>query len=311
MRNSASGSIFGRRTRGIIVRHIALAMLLLTWVAVLPARAEAPPSAVVSDPPKDAAHPARLEALQIMSHGAAMNAVFYMAAGAGPHPTVLLLHGLPGNEQNLDLAQAIRRAGWSTLTLHYRGSWGSAGRYSLVHCIEDSRAAVAFLRDPKVIQQYGLEPGRIVVMGHSLGGFLAAKLGAEDPLLSGIGLIAAWDVGHDGPIMAKLPKAKLDEAFSDLPGRVVGATPQSLAAEAAAHAKDWTLDAFAPGLAQRRVLIVTAHDDGRESGQKLASLLEGRGAAVTAVDIDTDHPFSDSRIALETAAIRWLATLNQ
>jgi hypothetical protein len=28
------------------------------------------------------------------------------------------------------------------------------------------------------------------------------------------------------------------------------------------------------------------------------------------VDIDTDHPFSDSRIALETAAIRWLATLN-
>lgn len=46
----------------------------------------------------------------------------YMAAGAGPHPTVLLLHGLPGNEQNVDLAQSIRRAGWNVLTLHYRGS---------------------------------------------------------------------------------------------------------------------------------------------------------------------------------------------
>src|SRR5580658_3886588 len=252
-------------------------MLLFAGVAVPPARAEAPPDAVIGDPPKDSAHPARLEPLQIMSHGAAMNAVFYMASGAGPHPTVLLLHGLPGNEQNLDLAQAIRRAGWNTLTLHYRGSWGSAGRYSLVHCIEDSRAAVAFLRDPKVIQQYGLEPGRIVVMGHSLGGFLAAKLGAEDPLLGGIGLLAAWDVGHDGPIMSKWSKAKLEEEFTDMPGRVVGATAQSLVAEAAAHAKDWSLEAFAPGLAGHRVLVVTAHDGGRESGRKLVATLKDNG----------------------------------
>jgi len=34
---------------------------------------------------------------------------------------VILFHGLPGNEQNLDLAQAIRRANWNVLTLHYRG----------------------------------------------------------------------------------------------------------------------------------------------------------------------------------------------
>ena len=35
---------------------------------------------------------------------------------------MILFHGLPGNEQNLDLAQAIRRANWNVLTLHYRGS---------------------------------------------------------------------------------------------------------------------------------------------------------------------------------------------
>ena len=57
--------------------------------------------------------------------------------------TVVLLHGLPGNEQNLDLAQAIRRAGWNVLTLHYRGAWGSPGQFSLQHVLEDADAAVA------------------------------------------------------------------------------------------------------------------------------------------------------------------------
>jgi hypothetical protein len=33
------------------------------------------------------------------------------------------------------------------------------------------------------------------------------------------------------------------------------------------------------------------------------------GTAVTALDMDTDHPFSDSRIALQVAVVRWLGTL--
>ena len=58
-------------------------------------------------------------------------ATLYSAGGEGPHPTVLLLHGIPGCEQNLDLAQAFRRAGFHVMTFHYSGSWGSSGNYSL------------------------------------------------------------------------------------------------------------------------------------------------------------------------------------
>src|SRR6185503_5112578 len=56
-----------------------------------------PGMAAIVDPPRDPAHPARNKQLLIDSHGAKMNALFFLAAGAGRHPTVLLLHGLPGN----------------------------------------------------------------------------------------------------------------------------------------------------------------------------------------------------------------------
>jgi pimeloyl-ACP methyl ester carboxylesterase len=90
---------------------------------------EAAPVAVVADPQRDASHPATNTQLLISSHGSEMNALFLLASGDGPKPTLLLLHGLPGNERNFDLAQAIRRAGWNVLTFTYRGAWGSEGRF--------------------------------------------------------------------------------------------------------------------------------------------------------------------------------------
>jgi pimeloyl-ACP methyl ester carboxylesterase len=293
----------------MLMRPAHCLALLILMIASAQAAIQEPPKAVISDPPKDPAHPPHMAAVQIAVHGEAMNAVFYFPGGSGPHPTVFLLHGSPGNEQNLDLAQAIRRAGWNVLTLHYRGSWGSAGQYSLAHCIEDSEAAVAFLRDPKIIAQYGIESDRIVVMGHSLGGFLAARLGAHDPSLMGIAMIAPWDVGHDGPIMAQWSKQTFQDAFGDMPGRIVGATGQTVVAEAVAHQKDWSLDSFSNGLAKHRVLIVVPHDFDRDRELNLAALLQKMKAPVTSVDMDTDHTFGDSRIALETAVVRWLAAL--
>ena len=88
--------------------------------------------AVVADPPADPAYPATLASPDIPSHRARLYSVLYLASGAGPHPTVLLLHGFPGNEKNLDLAYSIRRAGWNVLVPFYRGAWGSGGAFSFV-----------------------------------------------------------------------------------------------------------------------------------------------------------------------------------
>ena len=56
------------------------------------------------DPPRDPAYPARVEVLHIPSAGLQINGLAYVASGPGTHPTLVICHGWPGNEKNLDLA---------------------------------------------------------------------------------------------------------------------------------------------------------------------------------------------------------------
>ncbi len=125
-----------------------------------------PPAAVFTDPPADAAHPARMEVLHIPTGGVQVNAIAYLASGAGVHPTVVLFHGLPGNEKNLDLAQAIRRAGWNVVTINYRGSWGSPGSFSFRGNLADAKATLAYVRANATT--LGIDTHKLVVMGHSM-----------------------------------------------------------------------------------------------------------------------------------------------
>src|SRR5215468_458557 len=116
------------------------------------------PTAVISDPAPDPAYPATMAWPDIPSHGARMYSVIYIASGAGPHPTVLMLHGFPGNEKNLDLAYSIRRAGWNVLVPFYRGAWGSGGTFSFAHALEDAQSSIDFLRQPENVKNFRIEP---------------------------------------------------------------------------------------------------------------------------------------------------------
>ena len=61
--------------------------------------AQQPPRAIYTDPPRDSAHPARMEVLHIPSGGVKINGVAYLASGAGVHPTFVFFHGLPGTKR--------------------------------------------------------------------------------------------------------------------------------------------------------------------------------------------------------------------
>src|SRR5438128_2576105 len=180
----------------------AVFALLMLPIAARPVSAAAAVNHAITDPPRDARYPTHNQQLLIPSHGIGMNALLFAASGKGPHPTVILMHGLPGNERNLDLAQAIRRAGWDVLTFTYRGAWGSAGDFSISNAMEDTRAALDFAGSAAGAK-LGIDTRHIVLAGHSMGGATAELTAAGDHGLDGLILLDAWDIGADARSMSR------------------------------------------------------------------------------------------------------------
>ena len=266
------------------------------------------PDALIRDPRPDAAWPAQTLAQAIPSHGVNLNAVLYTAAGAGPHPTILLLHGLPGNEQNLDLAQSIRRAGWNVLTLHYRGSWGTPGTFSFAHCLEDAAATIDWLRSAEAAPR--IDSRQLVVIGHSMGGFVAAHLTAHDPDILAACLISGVDLGA---AFGALPKDRAAAVVDDNVGTsdglhiLSGTSPEALAEEAKTHAERLRLADHASQLTTRPLLLITSEDGFAAGSDALARAIEAIGSeALSLAHFATDHSYSDHRIALQIEVLHWL-----
>jgi acetyl esterase/lipase len=224
-----------------------------------------------------------------------------------------MLHGLPGNEQNLDLARAIQRAGWTVIAFHYRGAWGSGGTYSLAGGVDDARALLALLRQPERARAWGVDPKRIVLVGHSYGGYVAAAAMAQEPGVSGGVLIAPWDISEDARAWSHLtPEARRAAAldnFNDVNGRLTGADAVSLTEEVMAVGPRLDLAKTAAAIADRPLLVLTATRDTVDDQAKalLPALRSAHAAHLRVAQMQTDHGFDDSRIALEAAVLRWLA----
>lgn len=265
---------------------------------------------VTADPAIDVAHPAGIEAFVLPSHGFGMNALMYTASGESPHPTLLLLHGFPGNEQNLDLAQAARRAGWNVLTFHYRGSWGSGGTFSFAGAAEDARTALAFLEAPANVAKYRIDPRRIAVAGHSMGGFMGADAASTNPRVVGLFLIDPWDLVADARTLGDPAAARAwhEEVVGDLPP--LATTEAKLTAELEALRPGRDLATLTRGFGKRPVDIIGAERGGGAVETALLNAVRAGGnPAATGAIWPTDHSFSDHRIALARRLVRWLAAL--
>ena len=276
---------------------LAAAALL---AALVPAARGAPSDPVATDPPP-LQPPAQMLEMTIASHGAQLYGVFYQAAGPGTHPTLLLLHGFAGFEQNEDLAQAARRAGFNALIFHYRGSWGSTGSFSFAHCIEDTEAVLAYLRAHA--GELAVDTHRVVLAGHSVGGQVAGVVAAHDPQVAAVALISAANrrLAMARPGWA----AETRTRFQGEMGPLRGTTAALLVAELSSHAPAWDLVKLAPMWRGRALLVVSSDDRFRDEDDAVAAAADP--AHLTTVHLGTDHAYSGQRVALARALVAWLA----
>jgi uncharacterized protein len=266
------------------------------------------PRAIYTDPARDSAHPARMEVLHIPSGGVKINGVAYLASGAGIHPTFVFFHGLPGNEKNLDIAQAVRRDGWNAITVNYRGSWGSPGEFRFGNTLEDADAVLAFLRDPSNVRSMGIDTSRLVIAGHSMGGWVVALTAAHDRGILGAILISMADMSNVG----KSTRAQVIRRMAENMETLAGVTAESMADELLAGAAKWRVADAVPGLARLPLLVITSNDGLAPQSDALVRSVRANGnASVTTIHYPTDHSYSDKRIALESSIVEWLDRLRR
>ncbi len=264
----------------------------------------------------DPSFPPAMGEFSFESGGSKLNALVYLANGPGPHPTVIMLHGYPGNERNLDLAQAVRRAGMNVVFFDYRGTWGSGGEFSIQNALEDAARAVALARSKEWASAHRADPDRVALVGHSLGGFLGAMTTAADQRITCLAFLAGADIGWIGLQARKDASALagLQEIFGqsmDARGGPVHGDAERVVGEIVTGAEAWSIPSRAAELATRPLLVVGAARDevtpkAGHHDRLIAALRQAGAKRLTEVVFDDDHVFSASRISLATRLVDWL-----
>lgn len=148
----------------------------------------------------------RLE-VDFPSGGASCRAWLYLPGGPGPHPVVVMAHGLGGIRQmRLDAyAERFAAAGYACLVFDYRHFGASGGQprqlLSVQRQLADWAAAIACARS-----RPDLDPARVVLWGTSFGG--------------GHVIVAAARDGRVAAVVSQCP-------FTDGPASVLAMDPRS------------------------------------------------------------------------------------
>jgi alpha-L-fucosidase 2 len=122
--------------------------------------------------------------------------------GAGPFPTVILVHGggfVRGDKQSYikPIFEPLTQAGFTWLTINYR--LAPAHRYPA--CVEDVERAIRWVKDHA--KEYKVDPERIALVGESAGGHLVSMAGARGKGKTRVAAVVPFYAPHDLELQAR------------------------------------------------------------------------------------------------------------
>jgi len=283
------------------MRKLSLRLLIL--LTLFPSRGLfAQDSIVLKDIAGDKDAPAGMNELFIPSEGSLLAGFIYKANGAQKHPTLLLLHGYPGNERNLDLAQVVRAHGWNVIYFDYRGSWGSQGQFSFKNCVRDVASVVAYCK--KYQDSLHIDTSNIVLFGHSMGGWICLKALQELPGIKKGFALSTWNIHNDvkefkteEELYAKM-KAKFGKGYF-----VLNTPDKQIYAAVVKDPNYFILEKGSKILANKQIIMLDEHTRNKD----LATALKDDNKAYFNYEVwPTDHPFTNKRVALMKMVLAFL-----
>ncbi len=260
-------------------------------------------SIVLRDITWDKNFPAGSTELFIPSKNALLAGFIYRANGNQKHPTLLLLHGYPGNERNLDIAQIVRARGWNAIYFNYTGSWGSQGKFSFQNCVEDVVNVVAFCN--KYQDSLKIDTSNIVLFGHSMGGWVCLKALEQLPQIKKGFALSAWDIYSDFKNV-KNEKQLLELAHNPIAGGryfVLNATLSEIFTPVIKQPAYFNLATNTSKLAGKQIIMLDEHSRNKE----IADAIKKSNHSFFEYQVwQTDHGFTNKRVSLINKVIAFL-----
>ncbi len=262
-------------------------------------------------------HPASITELTITSEGHRMSGLIYGAAGRGLHPTILLLHGYPGNEKNLDVAQAMRSKGWNVVFFHYRGAWGSEGEFSFLNAEQDVQVVLDYLKTNA--KKLNIDKQQISLVGHSMGGHMAIAGILNNPTVkcavsydgANLGANSASATNQKkGGLLSDEKTAKMWLDYTETLFMLNGWSAEKFKQEINNHSEKLDLVSRASKINGRPVLLIAANTSVIPHDIHITPLLNAlkatKNSNISYQLIEDDHSFSSSRDKLITVTANFL-----
>ncbi len=261
---------------------------------------QSPDTLVLRDIDWDKTSPATLKELQIPSDGSLMQGFMYKANGNMKHPTLLLLHGYPGNERNLDMAQVVRAHGWNVIYFNYRGTWGSQGKFGFENCVKDVVNVVSFCK--KYQDSLQIDTANVALFGHSMGGWVCLKAVQQLPAIKKAFALSTWDIygdlkdAHTEADLLKLARQG-GEYF------VLNSSVKDIFTPVLKKPAYFNLANDAEALSHKQVIMLDEHS----RNKAIAAAIKKENTAYFSYEVwPTDHPFTNKRVALIKMVLAFL-----
>ena len=276
--------------------QLLLSLCFLIIIKIASAQSD---SIVLRDVTWDKNAPAGMNELFIPSGDATVAGLIYRANGAQKHPTLIMLHGYPGNERNLDIAQVVRAHGWNVIYFDYRGSWGG-GEFSFANCVQDVASVVAFCK--KYSDSLRIDASNIVLFGHSMGGWVCLKALAQSPGIKKGFALSTWDIYGDFKDV-KNEQQMMERARQGGNYFVLNTPLKELFEPVISHPASYKIQIDTTALAGKQIIMLDEHKGNNE----LAATISASNHNYFDYEVwQTDHPFTNKRISLINKVLAFL-----